>query len=79
MSLVTGGVETKLGTTGEEDQLDQTLPHSRSRGKENKTLHKRLGSHIQEKAYWRTQPHILGQNWRQTNKVIKGYRQMEET
>jgi len=51
MSLVTGGVETKLGTTGEEDQLDQTLPHSRSRGKENKTLHKRLGSHIQEKAY----------------------------
>lgn len=37
MSLVTGGVETKLGPTREEDQLDQILPHSRSQGKENKT------------------------------------------
>jgi hypothetical protein len=51
MPLVTEGVETKLGPTGEEDQMGQILPHSRSEGKEIKTLHKRLGSHIQEKAY----------------------------
>jgi len=39
MSLVTGGVETKLGPTDEQDQLEQILPNSRSEEKENKTLH----------------------------------------
>lgn len=31
MPLVTG-VETKLGPTGEQDQMDQILSHSRSQG-----------------------------------------------
>ena len=40
MPLVTEGVETKLGPTGEQDQMDQILSHSWSQGEEEKEKEK---------------------------------------
>jgi len=39
MPLVTRGVDTKLGRTGEQDQMDQILSHSRSQGKKKMRLY----------------------------------------